>query len=464
MNIVSTHFKILRCLHHEVYTISDLSFILGIPDFKVRKYIRDLEYLLKSNGNLEIYNTIRKYPNKAKKLKELQNFSPDERQSYIILSFLFSNMIQLTKLSKELNVSRRTISKDLIELKDSLNQFNLELESLSFQGIKLNGLEINKRKIFKLFLFKNINNVKYLPLKLKNLILAVQNLSKNNEIINLINELMKIHSSLSGLELNHIEFLICIASIRRKYIDLCSSKENLLIKDKSHKKLKILLSNSSYLTNYEKLILINYCENKKYASIVSNEKNTVFQLQNLIKIINNEFLINIKLDYNLFMKIYAIFKHYEFKQITGFTNFYLFNKNLSKEYLDILKKLKKILQTHFYNIDSYELIFMSSILLIEILKDMNSKIKKLENVIIVYKSLSTLILKELCCELEIHKVVSIENFVYITHLEEYIKNNEVIYIITFEDLYITNKTVPILKLLLPITQSDKLKIKNIFNI
>lgn len=458
MNIVSIHFKIIRCLHQEIYTIGDLSFILGIADFKIRKYIKDLEYILDANGNSELYRMIKGKSQRINELKKLQNFLPEERKSYIILKFMYEDMLNLSKLSEELNVSRRTIVNDIAALKPFLNQYDIDIESLPFQGIQLKGSEYFKRIVFKIYILKNINSIEYLPIKLKDILEFIISLTEIESITKTIKEIVKnVEYTPNGIELSRLHLLFAVALIRSNYFD--ESLKILSYKDSY--KIDALLSRFIYLTNYEKKSIKEYLDSKNFFNIINKEKDIINKLKNIIKIINKEFNTNIKEDLELIMRLYGIFKCYEFKRELNFKDFYLFNKSLSEKELQKFNKLKKILKNYLIEIDSYELISIIALFIVEINKDASKKIKKLRDIVIVYRYLNPINLKELCYNLEIYDLITENKFVYVNNLNDYLKNNQVEHVIIFEDLEIACDNVTISKVSLPITQNTKLNLKNL---
>lgn len=458
MNIVSVHLKILRCLHHEMYSITDLSFILGIADFKIRKYIKDLEYILNVSGNLELCRMIREKSQEVNELKRFQSFLPEERKSYIILKFIHEDMLSLSKLSEELNVSRRTVVNDITALKSLLNQYDINIKSLPFQGIQLEGEECFKRMVFEIYILKNINSIKYLPSRLKDILEFVISLTELESITKMVKEIIKnVEYKPDGIELSRLHLLFAIALMRNNHFD--ESLEKFSYKDSCE--IGTLLSQFLYLTNYEKKTITEYIDSKNFSNIIIKEKEIINKLKNIIKVVNKEFNTNIEEDIKFIMRLYGVFKCYEFKKRVNFNDFYLFNKNLSKKELQKFNKLKKILKNYFVEIDSYELIFIISIFIVEINKDISKRIEKIKDIIIVYRYLNPINLKELCYNLEIYDLVTEDKFVYINNLNNYLKNNKVEHIIIFQDLEILCENIIISRILLPITQNNKLNLKNI---
>ena len=120
MNVTSIHFKIMYCLRRNIYSTSELAQILSISEFKAKRYIKDLEYLFEEESIENIHNKINKVPKIIKKLRKKQSFTPEERQIYIILKFLKTDIINLSQISADIGVTRRTLTKDLNELKEIL--------------------------------------------------------------------------------------------------------------------------------------------------------------------------------------------------------------------------------------------------------------------------------------------------------------------------------------------------------
>ena len=117
MNLTSLHFKIIYCLRRNVYSIGELADILNISEFKVKRYTKDLEYLFEEESIESIHKKINKAPKIIEKMRKKQSFTPEERQMYVILKFLKTDIINLRQISEEVEVTRRTLTNDLNELK-----------------------------------------------------------------------------------------------------------------------------------------------------------------------------------------------------------------------------------------------------------------------------------------------------------------------------------------------------------
>ncbi|MCQ8210954.1 helix-turn-helix domain-containing protein [Cetobacterium somerae] len=148
MNVTSIHFKIMYCLRRNVYSVGELAEILNISEFKVKRHIKDLEYLLEEESIENIHNKISKNPKIIEKMRRKQSFTPEERQMYVILKFLKMDTINLSQISEEIGVTRRTLTNDLVEIKEILEKFNLEIKNQTRYGIILEGEEKEKRYFF----------------------------------------------------------------------------------------------------------------------------------------------------------------------------------------------------------------------------------------------------------------------------------------------------------------------------
>lgn len=79
MNITSIHFKIMHCLKKNIYSISEVVEILNISEFKVKRYTKDLEYLLEEESIENIHNKINRTPQIIEKMRKKQSLTPEER-------------------------------------------------------------------------------------------------------------------------------------------------------------------------------------------------------------------------------------------------------------------------------------------------------------------------------------------------------------------------------------------------
>lgn len=149
MKINSRIFKIINFLKENNSTsIKEISQRLNISERAIRYDIDSMNYLLRNFNYNEIIKGQKgkiffEYTEEIEKilsnLQDMRMISYSERYNYLYFLFLFEGTINLSKISKELNISRVTISKDL------KNIYN-ELEDKGFDIY--NNTLLNKDEIF----------------------------------------------------------------------------------------------------------------------------------------------------------------------------------------------------------------------------------------------------------------------------------------------------------------------------
>lgn len=100
-------------------------------------------------------------PNDIEVIRDLLKFAPlsvQERKDYLLLQLFFKNQINLNENIEILNITRRTLNYDLIDVKNSLEKKSLSIESYPGKGVFLIGKEENIRKNFYLYLAKYLIN------------------------------------------------------------------------------------------------------------------------------------------------------------------------------------------------------------------------------------------------------------------------------------------------------------------
>lgn len=179
-----------------VNEITDSYHILKVLDLNERKFRYELDILSMTLNNHnwgEIYlknkkiyfklndtpNNILSYLNKCLKLSSI------ERINYIFLCLISENFISLSKIANDLFVTKATIKKDLIKLKDTLYNISIKFDGHYF----LDGNEIDVRKkafeTLSTVVFENKNNkMPDLIMKSYNLALDIYNKLNINYMIN----------------------------------------------------------------------------------------------------------------------------------------------------------------------------------------------------------------------------------------------------------------------------------------
>lgn len=106
-------------------------------------------------------------------LKESQHMKKEERVSFILISLLKKRKINLTEITEKLDVTRRIINIDLLEVKEYLLSQNIEVLSLNSKGIFLVGDELAIRELLFNSLCKLLAEYSSLPYHLQDMYLDV---------------------------------------------------------------------------------------------------------------------------------------------------------------------------------------------------------------------------------------------------------------------------------------------------
>lgn len=193
-----------------------------------------------------------------------ESITPEERKEYIILKLLIDNMITLNPIAKELEITRRTLNYDMVEIKEFFIQKDIELIPTAGKGIILNGKEkavraILSRFVTKLLLKKGTMN-KFLEKILKDLSIKYD--------VSLIKRIVTEVSKGVSLNLPPESFYFIVAviitgKIRESFSDDSLTIENIEFSDKYLDiKEKLLKVNSLALGKYDAHIaahiLLNY--------------------------------------------------------------------------------------------------------------------------------------------------------------------------------------------------------------
>lgn len=256
MNLTSLHFKILSCLEVNNYSLNELSEILNISVFKVKRYVNDIGNLLKEEDTLGIHEKLKKDRELWEKLKEFQSFTPKERESYIVMNFFKNNIINLTSISERFSVTRRTLSNDIQNLKKELEFFSLKIVGYNSYGISLEGDEKNKREFFELYFLKLFIEEKYLPKEFESFFLELNEIKKKYKVSKIVDMIYKVcekwEMPRNTYTILHIEILIYLAIIRKDFEDESVKTVDRSIDLSEYPELNEILEKIEFFSNYER--------------------------------------------------------------------------------------------------------------------------------------------------------------------------------------------------------------------
>ena len=460
MNVTSIHFKIMYCLRRNIYSTSELAQILSISEFKTKRYIKDLEYLFEEESIENIHNKINKVPKIIKKLRKKQSFTPEERQIYIILKFLKTDIINLSQISADIGVTRRTLTNDLNELKEILEKFYLEIRNLTRYGIILEGKESDKRSFFNLYLIKIFIEKKYLPKIFDEIFQEFEELKKKYNIYIIVKKMFHFMNTLyNSFAFLNLEVKSYIAILRKEYQDFSTDIE--LQEIEEYQDFIDFLKKTKLYTNFEINLIIETSKEKYQGNVIELYPQSAIEAENLIKYISENMKISIEITTELLTRIMVIIIVREYKREFNINEFYIFNNAIGKAYLIPYKKISELLKKYFKDIDSFDLANLTMTFLSNIYLDTQNKIRQTKNIVIIYNFLHRDMIIDLCEDIGLKRNKKRYELISIFDFEEYLKENNPSIIITFEDIDFSRYNIEdkLVEFNFPITKYDKLKLK-----
>ena len=182
MYLTSKHIQVALILRKsKIVDYKILTKMLNITPSTFFSYLRDIENIIlkKDEPDVKILmRYLKETSNLVYLIKSQQNITKDERVLYIIFKILKDRVINVTKLSEDLNVTRRTLNYDLDKVKLKLERYNLFLVSCRNIGLNIVGEEINIRRMLLGYILKIFIEKNFLPKIIRNEFASF--LKKNN--------------------------------------------------------------------------------------------------------------------------------------------------------------------------------------------------------------------------------------------------------------------------------------------
>lgn len=172
-NINANHIRIYKLLNFiPDKNIDFICHFLKMNKQNVILYIKQIyQFIENKTQSILLKDMIKEIVNNKslfKILKQSQIFSKEDRIFYIILILLkhynLNLNLNLNTLSSILNISRRTLSEDLISVKKSLKFYQLNIHSIPSKGVCISGDISNIKGCFLSYLFKFLVEFEELPL------------------------------------------------------------------------------------------------------------------------------------------------------------------------------------------------------------------------------------------------------------------------------------------------------------
>lgn len=147
-------------LQNNTATIEDLCNCFEVSQVNIRNVLARVEEFVRENnlGILIKENTDYFFENNILNLDfdytkyQTQNIEKRERIVYIFFKLIFEKSINLSKISRELDISRVTLNGDIDTIKEYIKKFDLKLLSVQWKGIFLEGDPYKLEKFSILFL------------------------------------------------------------------------------------------------------------------------------------------------------------------------------------------------------------------------------------------------------------------------------------------------------------------------
>lgn len=460
MNVTSIHFKIMYCLRRNVYSTSELAQILNISEFKAKRYLKDLECLFEEESIENIHNKINKVPKIIEKLRKKQSFTPEERQMYVILKFLKADIINLSQISEEIGVTRRTLTNDLNELKEILEKFNLEIKNLTRYGIILEGKESDKRSFFNLYLIKISIEQKYLPKAFDGIFQKFQELKKEYNVYNIVKEMLTFMNIQDNtFAFLNLELKSYISILRKEYQDF--STDIKIEEVEENRKFREFLKKTKLYTNFEINLIIETSRKQYKGNLMNLYPEKTIEAEKLIRFIGESTKTDIKITKELLARIMLIIIVRDYKIEFNINEFYIFNNAIGKAYLIPYKKISELLKEYFEEIDSFDLASLAMTFLTNIYLDNQNKIEKVKDIAIVYNFLHRDMIIDLCEDIGLKRDEQMYKLISTFDFEEYLMKNNPKVVIAFEDIDFSKYNIEdrLVEFNFPITKYDKLKLK-----
>ena len=170
--------------------------------------------------------------------------------------------------------------------------------------------------------------------------------------------------------------------------------------------------------------------------------------------------MEIPLNDDLLMRLTIVLNMMKIKRLFNIVEIYIFNNQVAEDYFNKFKLVSNLVKKYYKNIDSFDRTILSMTILNEINKDVERKIENLKNIVVVYNFLNIGLVKDICEEFKIEKLIENMEFVSYRELDYFIETNSVKGIVLFEDIKLNKKysNIKQIKFNLPVTKLDKFKL------
>ena len=450
ITICSKHLRVLSLLNFTGGR--DLDFLesfLKLSKANLNLYIKDIYNSIPNVQKTSKFDIITKeilnFNNLFSNLKEKQVISKDERVFFLILKILIEGNLNLENLSKKLDVSRRTLNGDLVDIKKDLYNFHLIIESHTGKGVFLTGENINRKRALSCYIYKFLVEEPYLPNFLTN---YFSFLFHNDEVDLFLKK--DIENFLNQCNMDNFfcnRELLKAFYISFQYLDDpgYNYKDNLKNNLKDFSSFKFYFS--KIFSGKDLEIFYTLFHDSLFKNIDFNE---IPYFLNILKICTGHFPEE-AIYYNDHLAIWKdVIKKNMRKSLTskeelalkkiilrvGFASkqnhyipiqeFSFLDLNMDKEIVGKCISLFEDFQAHYWNVSFNDIVSMFFIL--------NSIKEERKEIIVIYKNIPRYMVENLKDKLEVKYNITIKDFINVHFFDTFKKNNPVKTIGVFTEL------------------------------
>ncbi|MHA4989740.1 hypothetical protein ACX281_08870 [Cetobacterium somerae] len=454
ININANHIRIYKLLNFiPDKNIDFICHFLRMNKQNVILYIKQIyQFTENKKQDILLQDMIKEILNNQslfKILKQNQTFAKEDRIFYIILALLNHNdlTLNLNTLSSILNISRRTLSEDLISVKKSLKFYHLNIYSIPSKGVCISGDISDIKNCFLSYLFKFLVEFEELPLLMSDLYLSFFQQKVSEKTIHEIDYFLyafdldifannkKLLNSIYQVYLDENCYenisTLSLEDFKKNFSDVFSKKYI--------EKAYIFFKNSS-LGNFPLKNINTFALTLKFCTGILKEKNTNLdkEYSELKKIFSRVIPLN-SLQNNSIERfcnrIHIASKESSFLSLHDLSFLSLnLNDKIKNECYQLFLELRKI----------YPNVQLSNIIFIYLLNFNKNVFSEVTNTIVVFRDLPRFlhpIIKNLFL---LKENIHISHFIKYYELDAYLLHEDVSLVITFENLTI-NSNYPFIK-------------------
>ena len=460
INITTNHVRIYKLLNFiPDKNIDFICHFLKMNKQNVILYIKQIyQFIEDKKQNILLQDMIKEILNNKslfKILKQNQTFAKEDRIFYIILVLLKHHdlNLNLNTLSSILNISRRTLSEDLISVKKSLKFYQLNIYSIPSKGVCISGDISDIKNCFLSYLFKFLVEFEELPLLMSDLYLSFFQQKISEKTIHEIDYFL--YAFDLDIFANNKKLL---NSIYQVYLDenCCENISTLSLEDfkkffsdifsPNHIEKAYIFFKTSSLGNFPLKDINNFILTLKFCTGTLKEKNInlnkeCYELKKIFSKVTS--LTSLQNSYfeRFSHRIHIASKESSFLSMHDLS---FLNLNLSCKIKSECYQIFLELRKSYFNIQLSNIIFLY---LWNLDKNNSSKIT---NTIVIFKDLPKFLHPIIKNLLLLKEDIHISHFIKYYELDTYLLQENVSLIITFEKLTLSSNYPPIKYYSLPL--------------